>query len=127
MEDIPTDEKINYTLAVLTPRIIDKGSTIKYYNNYYQFYDANNRLQCFMPKSECLVIKAFDGSLLAFVDNDVYQLKQLVSHKMISDNMDFVEVNNTKKTSYIPPMSHPWKRSSFDKQMKKAHKERIYN
>ena len=42
-------EKINYTLAVLTPRKIDNGNSIKFQNKYYQPY-LNNELKCFSPK-----------------------------------------------------------------------------
>ena len=30
-EESPSEEKINYTLAILTPRKIDNGNSIKYY------------------------------------------------------------------------------------------------
>ena len=62
-EDAPSLEKINYTLAVLTSRKIDNGNSIKYQNKYYQPY-LNNDLKCFTPRTECLVIKAYDGSLV---------------------------------------------------------------
>ena len=35
-EQSPSEEKINYTLAILTPRKIENGNSIKYYNQYYQ-------------------------------------------------------------------------------------------
>lgn len=125
MEEKPTQEKINYTLAILTPRKIDRGSAIKYFNNTYQVYDKDSKLQCFMPKTECLVIKAFDGTLLVTVDEAVYQLKKLESHKKVSENIDFVEEEKPKNV-YIPPMTHPWKKASFDRQVKKAHTQRVY-
>lgn len=40
----PSEEKINYTLAVLSPRKIDSGNSIKYKNKYYQPY-INNELK----------------------------------------------------------------------------------
>ena len=126
MEDIPTQEKINYTLAVLTPRKIDNGSAIKYLNNYYQLYNRHNQLQCFLPKTECLVIQAFDGSLLVSVDDKVYKLNKMSIHKKISENFDNIDNVVKKKSIYIPPMSHPWKRQSFENQMKKAHSKHVY-
>ena len=53
-ETSPNEEKINYTLAILTPRKIDNGNSIKYQNKYYQPYQGDN-LKCFLPKTECLV------------------------------------------------------------------------
>ena len=69
-EEAPSLEKINYILAVLTPRKIDNGNSIKFQNKYYQPY-LNNKLKCFSPKTECLVIKAYDGSLVVSVPSDV--------------------------------------------------------
>ena len=77
-ETSPSLEKINYTLAILTPRKIDNGNFIKYNNNYYQPYE-NNRLVCFRPRIECLVIKAFNGDLLVSIDDTIYELRKLES------------------------------------------------
>ena len=45
-ESSPSLEKINYTLAILTPRKIDNGNAIKLENKYYQPY-IDNELKCF--------------------------------------------------------------------------------
>ena len=34
-EEAPSVDKINYTLAILTPRKIDNGNSIKFQNKYY--------------------------------------------------------------------------------------------
>ena len=123
-DDSPSEEKINYTLAVLTPRKIDNGNSIKYHNKYYQPY-LDNKIKCFMPKTECLVIKAFNSDLLVAIDENVYELKELSRNERFSKNLDeIVEVKEKKK--YIPPMTHPWKIEYFKKQLKKAHTEHVY-
>lgn len=120
----PSKEKINYTLAVLTPRKIDNGNSIKYQNKYYQPY-LNNEIKCFLPKTECLVIKAFNGELLVSIDEQVLELKELTRNEKVSKEFDdVVEVKERKK--YIPPMTHPWKLASFKKQMQKAHTKYVY-
>ncbi len=43
-EQSPSTEKNNYTHAVLTPRKIDNGNSIKYYGQYYQPY-LNSKLK----------------------------------------------------------------------------------
>ncbi len=78
-----------------------------------------------MPKTECLVIKAFDGDLLVTIDESVYELKELSRNERFSKNFDNVPKISEKK-KYIPPMSHPWKLASFKKQMQKAHTEHAY-
>ena len=123
-DDSPSEEKINYTLAVLTPRKIDNGNSIKYHNKYYQPY-LDNKIKCFIPKTECLVIKAFNSDLLVAIDENVYELKELSRNERFSKNLDeIVEVKEKKK--YIPPMTHPWKIEYFKKQLKKAHTDYVY-
>ena len=123
-EASPSDEKINYTLAILTPRKIDNGNSIKYQNKYYQPYLDNN-LKCFMPKTECLVIKAFNGELLITIDEQILDLKELNRNERFSK--EFNEKDEVKeRTKYIPPMTHPWKLASFKKQLQKAHTNHVY-
>ena len=123
-EASPSEEKINYTLAVLSPRKIDNGNSIKYYGKYYQPY-LNNELKCFLPKTECLVIKAYNGDLLVAIDEQVLELRKLARNEKFSKEFnEEAEVKEVKK--YVPPMSHPWKLASFKKQMQKAHTNHVY-
>ena len=41
-EVAPSKKIINYTLAILTPRKIDNGNSIKYFNKYYPTYYSSN-------------------------------------------------------------------------------------
>ena len=123
-ETSPSLETINYTLAVLTPRKIDNGNAIRFNKEYYQPY-LNNELKCFLPKTECLVIKAFNGDLLVTIDEKVYELRKLNRNMAVSREFDeIIEIKAEKK--YIPPMSHPWKLSSFKKQIQKSHYKHQY-
>ena len=123
-EESPSTEKINYTLAVLTPRKIDNGNSIKYYGKYYQPY-LNNELKCFMPKTEALIIKAFNGQLLVTIDESIYELRELSRNEKFSKEFEEIPTIKEKK-KYIPPMSHPWKLSSFKKQIQKSHQQHQY-
>lgn len=123
-EASPNEKKINYTLAVLTPRKIDNGNSIKYQNKYYQPY-FNNQLKCFMPKTECLVIKAFNGELLVSIDEQILELKELTRNEIFSKELDEpIEIKEKKK--YIPPMTHPWKLESFKRQLQRSHYQHKY-
>ena len=116
-EEAPSIDKINYTLAILTPRKIDNGNSIKFQNKYYQPY-LNNRLKCFMPKTGCLVIKAYDGSLVVSIDEQILELKELSRNERFSKNFEEEQTIKEKK-KYIPPMSHPFKAASFKKYQEK--------
>ena len=124
-ETSPSLEKINYTLAILTPRKIDNGNAIKYKNKYYQPY-LNGKLKCYIPKTECLVIKAYNSDLLVTIDEQVYELKELARNEKSSKNFNEEIVESKEKKKYIPPMTHPWKIEYFKKQLKKAHTEHVY-
>lgn len=124
-ETSPSTEKINYTLAILTPRKIDNGNAIKYKNVYYQPYETE-QLKCFKPKTQCLVIKAFDGELFVTIDEKIYELRKLETHKKVSEEFDFVTEEKEERKKYIPPMTNLWKLASFQQQIEKSHNQRMY-
>ena len=47
MSESPSEDKIDLTLAILSPRKFDSGSAIKYENDYYQACDKDGNLMCF--------------------------------------------------------------------------------
>ena len=124
-EEYPSEEKINYTLAVLTPRKIDNGNSIKYKNKYYQPY-LNNELKCFRPKTECLVIKSFSGDLLVTIDEQVMKLKELNRNERFSQEFNEKEVTKSDSKKYVPSMQHPWKVGEFRKQQRRAKLQHLY-
>jgi len=124
-EASPTEEKINYTLAILTPRKIDNGNSIKFKTKYYQPY-LNDELKCFLPKTECLVIETFDKQLFVTIDEEIYNLKELSRNQRFSENFDIDTQDKKERKVYRPPMSHPFKLQSFLKQMEKSHKQHQY-
>ena len=124
-EESPSEEKINYTLAILTPRKIDNGNSIKYQNKYYQPY-LNDKLKCFSPKIECLVIKSFNGDLLVAIDEQVMELKELNRNEKFSKEFNENEIIEPKHKKHVPSMQHPWKVGKFRKQQRKAKLQHLY-
>lgn len=120
----PITRKNKLYFSISYTKKIDNGNSIKYYSKYYQPY-LNNELKCFSPKTECLVIKAFNGNLLVSIGEQILQLKELSRNEKFSKNFDQVEEVKEKK-KHIPPMSHPYKLESFPKQMAKAHNNHKY-
>lgn len=112
-----TSEKINYTLAVICKRTVDNGNAIKYDNKYYQLYLDDN-LVLVKPKTKCCVLKAFDGSLLASVGEEIYILKQLKRNKEHSKNFDSKKPEKPKYKGHKPKDCHPW--TYFSYKAKKA-------
>lgn len=124
-EESPSEEKINYTLAILTPRKIDNGNSIKYQNKYYQPY-LNDKLKCFSPKTECLVIKSFNGDLLVAIDEQVMELKELNRNEKFSKEFNEKKRTEPKSKGHVPSMQHPWKVGEFRKQQRRAKLQHLY-
>lgn len=123
-ETQPNSEKINLTLAVLSSRKIDNGSCLKYHNNYYLPVDAKGCAVYHRKGTSVMVIKAFDGELYSCIGEQVYGLTKLPEHHLTSKAFDLVEPPKEVKKKYIPSMSHPWKKASFDQYMaKQAHRK----
>ncbi len=128
-EESPSAEKINYTLAVLTKRKIDNGNSIKFKNNYYQPFNSKSMVY-FRPKTECLVIEAFNGALLVNINESIYVLKKLNKHQEFSEEFDIApNCEASKEQSQeekIPEMIYHWKKEVFEEQVEKAHTKKIY-
>lgn len=101
-ESQPTAETINLTLAVLSKRKFDAGSSIKYQNKYYQVTNATQtQIISFRKGTEALVIKTFDNRLFATVEEKIYLLKELPEHKEISNEFDESVEKRYKKYIFL--------------------------
>ena len=114
-ETQPDKDKINLTLAVLSPRKIDNGSCLKYHNEYYLPVNANGSAVHHRKGTTSMVVKAFDGKLYCCIGEQVYALELLPHHKPSSKAFDLATLPEKPKKKYIPPMSHPWKQASFER------------
>ena len=115
-EKQPSAEKINLILAVLDERTVDNGHCVKFNNAYYRMLDSNGRQVFYRKGTKVMVIRAFDGNLFAAVgDSEVCALEQIPNHEGKSKNFDADYVEPAPRKRYIPPMSHPWKRASFQR------------
>lgn len=113
----PDKEKINLTLAVLTKRKIDNGHCIKFEKKYFKPVNSNGIPVYHYKGTHCMVIKAFDGQLFGCINEQVYALDEIPIHERTSKNFDFKKPNEKPKKKYIPPMNHPWRKSSFEKHL----------
>lgn len=122
----PDLNKINLTLAVLSSRKVDNGCCLKYHNDYYLPVDANGHVVYHRKGTCALVIKAFNGELYGCIGEQVYGLEKLPERRLTSKAFDLTQLPEMPKKKYIPPMSHPWKKASFDKYMKQqAHRNDV--
>jgi transposase len=121
-EKQPDPEKINLTLAVLAPRKVDAGHSVRFENKYFKTVARSGIEACFRKGTDGLVVKAFDKRLFFCVGEEVYALEEIPLHERESKNFGPQKPVEPPKPRYVPPMSHPWKRKSFETYLKsRAH------
>lgn len=118
-EKQPNLQKINLTLAVLARKTIDTGHSICFKKKYYRPVNSFGTPIYFGKGTKCMVIKAFDNSLFVTVEDSIFALEEIPEVQAKSLNFDEIQPQETKK-NYIPRMTHPFKRLSFEKFLEKA-------
>ena len=115
-ETQPENEKINLMLAVLDERTVDCGHCIQFQHDHYRMLDARGLQVHYCKGTKVMVIRAFDHALYCCVnDKNIYALEKVPEHAPQSRDMDPDYQEPKPKKRYIPPMDHPWRRSSFKK------------
>jgi len=120
----PSEADINSILAVVSQRIIDCGHSIKYHNSYYQpcvQYPSGLHPRYYIKGTKALVIKAFDGTLLANIKEELFILKEVEKRKTHSDEFDFKPTLNKEKKKYKPAPDHPWRTKLLTTRVLKTH------
>ena len=124
-ETQPDNEKINLTLAVLASRKIDNGSCLKYNKSYYLPVNSLGVAVHHRKGTTAMVIKSFSGDLYTCIGEEVYALEVLPSHELSSKAFDLATLPSPPKKKYIPPMNHPWRKSIFERYVKKqSHRQK---
>ena len=82
-ETQPSLEKINCTLAVLSPRKIDSGHSIKFKNKIYIPVTEKGIPTYLKNKMDCMVIEAFDGNLYVNVLDQIHIMKEVPEHELL--------------------------------------------
>lgn len=115
----PSDEKINLTLAILADRKIDTGHSIKFDKLHFKPMDDMGLPVYYHKGTSVIVIKAFDGNILASINDKVYELDVIPTHELKSKNFDFVNnITPLPVKRNIPSMIHPWRKSAISKFIK---------
>ena len=109
----PSAEEQNLALAVLTPRTVDQGHSIKFNKQYFRMVDKDGEQVHYAKGTKVLVIQAFDQNMYCSAnDKYVFALEVIPQHEKYSKEFDS-PLPEEKKKRYIPAMSHPWKQASF--------------
>lgn len=118
-ETQPSKENINLILAVLNERTVDCGHSIQFQHKHYRMLDQNGGQVHYRKGTKVMMVQAFDGGLYCCVnDKEIYSLEQIPEHEEKSKELDADYQKPKERKRYIPPMNHPWRRSSFSKFIK---------
>lgn len=118
-ECAPSPSILNVTLGILNQRVINDGHHFRFQNEYFVPTTTSGVEKYFLKGTKVLVIKAFDGKIYASIGEELFATRRLESHEQHSSEFDEQPVEPKQKRTYIPPMSHPWKRDSFEKYLLK--------
>ena len=113
-EKQPSDQKINLTLAVLSRRVIDTGHSICFKKKHYRTINSIGTPIYFGKGTKALIIESFDKKLYATIENSIFALEEIPEVQAYSENFNTILPQEPRKI-YIPKMTHPWKRTSFEK------------
>lgn len=119
----PTEAEINSILAVVSQRVIDNGNSIKYNNNFYQpFIAQRGSLQprFYNKGTKAFVIKAFDGSLLASIKDEIHILMEVEKRSSHSKEFDSSPPPK-KRIPHKPGPNHPWRSQFFSPKILESH------
>lgn len=117
-EKQPSLQKINLTLAVLSRRIVDTGHSICFKKKHYRPVNSVGTPIYFGKGTKCMIIEAFDKSLYVTVEDSIFSLEEIPEVQAYSQNFDEILPSEPKQI-YIPRMTHPFKRQSFEKFIEK--------
>ena len=122
LNDNTINENIDKYLSVISYRIVDKGHSVKFKNDYYKF-EFDGKQEYVSPKLKVLVIRDFNGKLFSTIDGikKIYDLVKIENHKEYSEEFDVdVPIEKKPKKTYRPPNNHPWRHDLFNRYVEKV-------
>ncbi|GAA6444510.1 hypothetical protein K170097C1_29010 [Hungatella effluvii] len=94
--------------------MVDAGHCIQKDKTHYRMLDKSGRQVHYLKGTKVMVIQAFDGQLFCIVnENTVLVLEEVPEYEKTSRAFAPEIPREKPKKRYIPPMSHPWRRSTF--------------
>ena len=93
---------------------MDTGHSICFKNKHYRTVNSVGTPIYFGKGTKAMVIESFDKKLYATVEDSIFSLEEIPDVQAYSKNFDEVLPVEPKKI-YIPKMTHPWKRETFEK------------
>lgn len=120
-DKLPKDIHLDYILARFSHRVVQKGHALKYQNKLYHLYNQNQHV-LLAPKTKLMIIHTKENQLYASHQDSLFMLKEIPLHEKVSKEFD-KPIERKKMQVHIPPMSHPWKKASYDRYLRKKNQK----
>lgn len=116
-EKLPERTNLEHILARFSRRMIQNGHCIKYQNKQYHLHNKSERV--LLPtKTKVLIIQTLDDELYASYKEELYKLIEIPLREEHSSSLDY-SIKPKVQTTYIPPQTHPWKKASYERYLRK--------
>jgi len=110
-----TEQQIRNSLVVLSPRIVNKGTTIRIDNQFMELHDASGKRRALAPGTKVTVSRVLDGSLYAISPSSAWYSLHAVPQRYEQDPDEILPPKQVVKKPAKPKPGHPW---SYESQMK---------
>lgn len=112
-------DDLNHILSIKTLRTIDNGHCVRHLNKYYLPMEKNKSVY-FRNGTKALVLQCYDGTIAISVGEEMFSAHEIQSNAKFSIEFDVDWERVKRKGGYTPPMTHPYKRASFEKYISKV-------
>jgi hypothetical protein len=119
--EAPPAQDINVILSVVSHRVVDAGNSIKYQGAFYLPLIQGNggqRRKFFPRGTKALVIRAFDGTLLANIHDEIFPLEMIEKRETACADPD---PKPRKSSAHKPAPDHPWRNPFLSRKTLEAH------
>lgn len=110
-----TDEQIRTSLVVLSPRVVNKGTTISVDKQYMELHDSHGKRSAFAPGTKVTVSRVLDGSLYAVSPEGAWYSLHAVPRRYEQGSDELLPLEKPVRKPVKPKPGHPW---SYESQIK---------
>lgn len=122
-EKLPQDTNLKHILARFSERVIHSGHIVKFQNKQYHLYNKHEKI--LLPKkTKVMIIETLDNQLYVSHRDEIFALKEIPSHEVHSKAFDEPKKKPKVNNQYIPPMTHPWKKASYERYLRKEEQKK---
>jgi len=122
-EKLPQNIDLKHILARFSERVIHSGHIIKFQNKQYHLHDDFGKV--LLPKkTKVMIIETLDNQLYASRGDEIFALKEIPSHEVRSKAFDKPVTKPKENNQYIPPMTHPWRKASYERYLRKQEQKK---